>query len=107
MSFERFMSVQGYFYYSKNQHKVIIFYIVAVRETDDERGVPQLPHLREGPAAAVQEPEEALQEPQHLVGEILRALRTKWNGFGGKQCHFVFCVQLFYFTILHKNKNFA
>ena len=32
---------------------------ILVRQADDEGGVPQLSHLREGPAAAVEEHQEA------------------------------------------------
>ncbi len=53
--------------YSKSENILNI----SVRQADDEGGVPQLSHLREGPATAVEEHQEARQVAQHLVGEVL------------------------------------
>ena len=43
----------------------------SVWQADDERGVPQLPHLRQRLASTVQEHQEARQVAQHHIGEVL------------------------------------
>ena len=46
-------------------------FVIAVRQADDEGGVSQLPHLRQGLVAAVKELEEASEASQLNVGGVL------------------------------------